>query len=467
MSDREGRRGRILVVEDEGYVRDSLAEILRARGYEVETASAPPAAVAALERAPVDVVLSDLKMPAGGGLELLKRIRMTWPELPVVILTGFGTVGSAVECLRAGASDYVLKPTDPDALEVALERAMESRALKREVAYLRRAEGADDEREPIGESPAWQATLQKVRAAAATDATVLLTGESGTGKDVLARLVHRASRRARAPYVRVNCAAVPLEIWESEFFGHRKGSYTGATADRDGRFVLAHRGTLFMDEVGAMPLAAQAKMLRVLQDGEFDRVGDERPTRVDVRLIAATNSDLEAEVKAGRFRQDLFYRLNVVRVEVPPLRRRREDVPLLVARFVEELAARHGRPAPALDAATLSALAAYPWPGNVRELRNVIERALILSPADRLDVDLSPTGGAPDAGLGAAPAEEEALNLRVALGRREREVLVEALRRSGGVRKEAARLLGIDQRNLGYYLNKHAIDPDAVDAEAP
>ena len=463
MTEPEGRKGRILVVEDESYVRDSLAEILRARGYDVETAAAPPAAVAALERAPVDVVLSDLKMPAGGGLELLKRIRATWPELPVVILTGFGTVGSAVECLRAGASDYVLKPTDPEALEVALERAMESRALKREVAYLRRADGGDDERDPVGASPAWMAVMQKVRAAAATDATVLLTGESGTGKEVLARLLHRWSRRARMAYVRVNCAAVPLEIWESEFFGHRKGSYTGASADRDGRFVLAHRGTLFMDEVGAMPLPAQAKMLRVLQDGEFDRVGDERPTRVDVRLIAATNSELEAEVKAGRFRHDLFYRLNVVRIEVPALRQRREDIPLLAARFVEELAARHGRPVPALEAATLAELASYPWPGNVRELRNVLERALILSPGDRLDVDLTPAGGAPTTDEAAAGAgDEEALNLRVALGRRERDVLLEALRRSGGVRKEAARLLGIDQRNLGYYLNKHAIDPDAV-----
>jgi DNA-binding NtrC family response regulator len=457
-------RGRVLIVEDEAYVRDSLAEVLRSRGYDVETAAAPPAAVASLERAPVDVVLSDLKMPGGGGLELLKRLRATWPDLPVVILTGFGTVASAVQCLREGASDYVLKPADPEALEVALDRAIESRALKREVAYLRRSEAGEGEGDPVGQSAAWQGALQKVRAAAAApDATVLLTGESGTGKEVLARLLHRWSRRASGPYVRVNCAAVPLEIWESEFFGHRKGSYTGATADREGRFALAHRGTLFMDEVGAMPLPAQAKMLRVLQDGEFDRVGDERPTRVDVRLVAATNSDLEKDVKAGRFRQDLFYRLNVVRVTVPPLRTRREDVPVLVRHFVDELSTRLGRPSPTVSATTLAALAAYPWPGNVRELRNVIERALILSPGETLEVDLTPAESAPATG---ADAGDESLNLRVALGRREREVLLDALRRSGGVRKEAARLLGIDQRNLGYYLHKHEIDPDAVDAEA-
>jgi len=447
-------RGRILVVEDETYVRDSLAEMLRERGFDVDGVASPAAAVASLERAPVDVVLSDLKMPGGGGLELLRMVKGRWPDLPVVILTGYGTVSSAVECLRAGASDYVLKPADPGALEVALDRAIESRALRREIAYLRGATGED---EPVGQSAAWQALLQKARAAAATDSTVLLTGESGTGKEVLARLLHRWSLRARSPYVRVNCAAVPLEIWESEFFGHRKGAYTGATADRDGRFLLAHKGTLFMDEVGAMPLPAQAKMLRVLQDGEFERVGDERPTRVDVRLIAATNSDLEADVKAGRFRHDLFYRINVVRLEVPPLRTRRDDIPPLVERFMAELSARLGRPAPPIGPATLAALQAYAWPGNVRELRNVIERAMILSTGGELEVEIAPMEGA-------APAAGESgdLNLRAALGRREREVLLEALKRSGGVRKEAARLLGIDQRNLGYYLHKHELDPDAV-----
>jgi DNA-binding NtrC family response regulator len=450
-------RGRILVVEDEAYVRDSLAEMLRSRGFDVDTAASPPAAVASLERAPVDVVLSDLKMPAGGGLELLRLVKGTWPDLPVVILTGYGTVASAVECLRAGASDYVLKPADPGALEVALDRAIESRALRREVAYLRRAGGEDDD--PVGQSAAWQSLLLKARAAAATDSTVLITGESGTGKEVLARLLHRWSLRTRSPYVRVNCAAVPLEIWESEFFGHRKGAYTGATADRDGRFLLAHKGTLFMDEVGAMPLAAQAKMLRVLQDGEFERVGDERPTRVDVRLIAATNSDLEADVKAGRFRQDLFYRINVVRLEVPPLRTRRDDVPPLVERFMAELSARLGRPAPRVAPSTLAALQSYSWPGNVRELRNVIERAMILSPGAELEVEIAPVEGTtPHTPL----ADASDLNLRAALGRREREVLLEALKRSGGVRKEAARLLGIDQRNLGYYLHKHELDPDAV-----
>src|SRR5882672_2725360 len=227
--------------------------------------------------------------------------------------------------------------------------------------------------------------MKMVEAVAPTDSTVLLLGESGTGKELVARLVHRQSVRAGAPYVRVNCAAVPIEMWESEFFGHRKGAFTGAAGDREGRFRLAHKGTLFMDEIGTMPLLAQAKILRVLQDGEFDRLGDEQPTLVDVRIVAATNSDLEAEVAAGRFRDDLFYRLDVVRIEIPPLRRRTEDIPLLAARFVRQIAARLGRPAPVLGRAALDEMAAYPWPGNVRELRNVLERALILSPGPALD----------------------------------------------------------------------------------
>ena len=288
-------------------------------------------------------------------------------------------------------------------------------------------------------------------------------GESGTGKELIARMVHKLSARKDGPYIRVNCAAVPLEMWESEFFGHRKGSYTGAAADREGRFRLAHRGTLFMDEIGSMPLPSQAKILRVLQDGEFDRLGDEQPTRVDVRIVAATNSDLEADAEAGRFRQDLYYRLNVLRIDIPPLRTRVEDIPLLASRFADEIAARLGRPAPTIDSDVLADLMAYPWPGNARELRNVIERALILYPGESLtSLDLPPVQNL--ALPQPAPAGAGDLNLRSALGRHESELIVEALRRSGGVRKEAARLLGIDQRNLGYYMRKHGIDPDQIES---
>jgi DNA-binding NtrC family response regulator len=386
----------------------------------------------------------------------VKRLQASSSELPVVLLTGHGTVASAVECLKAGAADYILKPADPDALEVALSRAIENRSLRREVRYLRSAADAAAE-DPVGEGRAWRRVLEMVDAAAATDSTVLLLGESGTGKELLARRLHVRSARASAPFVRVNCAAVPLEMWESEFFGHRRGAFTGALADREGRFQLAHRGTLLLDEVGAAPPAAQAKFLRVIQEGEFERLGEARPTRVDVRLVASTNSALEAEVEAGRFRSDLFYRLNVVRIDVPPLRERAEDVPLLVRRFAAEIAGRMGRAAPEPGPNALARLQAYSWPGNARELRSVVERALVLDPEGGLDdVDLLPAGGR--AADGVVPGD---LNLRTRLGALERELLIEALKRSGGVRKEAARLLGIDARNFSYYARKHDLESGA------
>ena len=476
MPERTPPRGRVLVVEDEAYVRASLRDLLRARGFDVDLAESVADAFGSLARSPVDVVLTDLRMPDSDGLDLVRRARESYPEIPVVVLTGQGTIPSAVACVKAGATDYILKPADPDTLEVALDRAIETRALRREVDYLRGGEEDDPEAAgvPVGVSSAWSEVMKKARAAAPSDATVLLLGESGTGKELVARMIHRLSRRARGPYVRVNCAAIPIEMWESEFFGHRKGSFTGAAADREGRFRLAHRGTLFMDEIGTMPLAAQAKILRVLQDGEFDRLGDEKPTRVDVRIVAATNCDLPAEVAAGRFRQDLFYRLNVVRVDLPPLRDRPDDLPLLAKRFARQIAARLGRPAAEIGPEVLAEMEAYPWPGNVRELQNVIERALILNPGPALGpLDLPGVQGPAGPEPGAPPAAFELtsgptrrpqtggeLNLRTALGRREREVVLEALKRSGGLRKEAARLLGIDQRNLGYYLRKHRIDPD-------
>lgn len=451
--DRPRPRGRVLVVEDEAYVRDSLVAVLRAKGFEAEPAASAAEAVALVARAPVDLVLSDLRMPGADGLELLRRLQAVSPEIPVVILTGHGNVASAVECLKAGAADYVLKPADPEALELSVQRALDARSLRREVRYLRGA--AAPAAEPVGESAPWRRVMSMVDAAAPTDATVLLLGESGTGKELLARRLHRLSARAAGPFVRVNCAAIPLELWESEFFGHRKGSFTGAAADREGRFHLAHRGTLLLDEVGAMPAPGQAKLLRAIQDGEFDRLGDEQPTRVDVRIVAATNSDLKAEVEHGRFRADLFYRLNVVRIDVPPLRERKEDIAPLARLAASEVSARLGRPAPEIPAETLARLRAYPWPGNVRELRSVIERALILDPVRGLEsLDLLPAPA--PGGVETAKSERE-LNLREALTRLERDLLLEAQRRSGGVRKEAARLLGIDPRNLAYYLRKHGL----------
>jgi DNA-binding NtrC family response regulator len=452
-------KGRVLVVEDEAYVRDSLGAILAARGYDVSLASSAAAAMETLDRTTVDVVLTDLKMPGVTGSDLIVRIAARSPELPLIVLTGFGTIASAVECMRAGASDYILKPADPEAVDVAIGKALAAGSLRREVAYLRSERLAapgppGPAGEPVGRSEPWRRAMDLVAAAAAADATVLLLGESGTGKELLARRLHQLGPRRAGPYVRVNCSAIPIEMWESEFFGHRKGAFTGAGADREGRFRVAHQGTLFMDEVATMPLPAQAKMLRVLEEGEFDRLGEEQPTRVDVRVIAATNGDLDADVEAGRFRRDLFFRLNVVRIVIPPLRERLEDIPLLTETFAAEISRRLGRAAPQVDAATHAQLAAYPWPGNVRELRNVIERALILNPGETLILPDLPSAQGPDAAASAAAGD---LNLRAALARREKEAVMEALQRAGGVRGEAARLLGIDPRNLAYYLRKHGI----------
>jgi DNA-binding NtrC family response regulator len=449
---------RVLVVEDEAYVRDSLVELLQAREYEVVGVGGVAEALKQLERSPVDVVLTDLKMPGLTGLDLVTRLQASSPGIPVIVLTGHGNVAAAVECLQAGATDFILKPADPQALAVSISRALGTRALKREVAYLRDIAQQGDDR-PLGQSAAWKKVVANIEAAAPTGATVLLRGESGTGKELLARLIHRLSPRANGPYIRVNCAAVPIDIWESEFFGHRKGAFTGAASDREGRFHLADGGTLFLDEIGAMPLAAQAKLLRAIQDGEFDRIGDVQPTRVDVRFVAATNSDLEAEIKRGQFRQDLYYRLAVLEIHVPALRERPDDIPLLATRFAAEVARRLGRPAADIGPETAARFMTYSWPGNVRELQNVIERALILNPEGGLDqLDLAPEAGMAPSSFAAESQGD--LNLRSVMNRYEKDLLVEAQRRSKGVRKEAARLLGIDPRNLNYYLRKHNLADD-------
>jgi DNA-binding NtrC family response regulator len=462
-SAKASHRGRVLVVEDEAYVRDSLTEILHDRGYDVTGAGTVAEGMGVLGRSPIDVVLTDFRLPGADGLELVKQVRAASPDVPVIVLTGQGTITSAVECLKSGAGDYLLKPVDPEALEVALDRALAGRALRREVQYLRGAVGG--ETEPLGQSPAWRRALEMIDAAAGSDSVVLLRGESGTGKELLARRLHQKSRRASGPYIRVNGAAIPLEMWESEFFGHRRGSFTGATADREGWFQLADRGTLFLDEVGAMPPEAQPKLLRTIQDGEFHRLGDQQPTRVDVRIVAATNSDLETDIKDGRFRADLYYRLNVLQIRVPPLRDRADDIEILARAFASEVSARLGRPAPDLDEETLARLRAYPWPGNVRELRSAIERALILHPGrglSALDLAPEPMGPVGQDPPPAAAAGADDLTLRENLSRLERSLIVEAHKRARGVRREAARLLGIDARNLAYYCRKHGIDPDSL-----
>lgn len=449
-------RGTVLVVDDESYVRESLAALLTRKEFRVQTAASGAQALEGESLDGVDAVVTDLKMPGMSGLELVRELRSRRPRLPVIVLTAHGTVASAVECMRAGAYDYVLKPARPEELLLALDRALDRESEIRELEYLRQESGARNE--PVGESAAWERVLELVDLAAPVDTTILLQGESGVGKEEVAKLLHARSSRRRGPFVRVNCAAIPSELVESEFFGHRKGAFTGAVEDRDGRFKVAHRGTLLLDEVNSLPLGAQAKILRVLQDGEFQRVGESKPTRVDVRLLCAANVDLEEEVAASRFRSDLFYRINVLTIRVPPLRERRDDIPLLAATFLRELAPRLGRRVSEIAADAERLLRAYEWPGNVRELRNVIERGVVLSTGERLEPRVLPPeirgdGGGDRAGA----ADREPAGLRDTLLRVERDLLQEALDRADGVRREAARILEIDERNMAYYLKKHGL----------
>jgi len=457
MSPHGEHRGTVLIVDDETYVRDSLTEVLARKGFRMRAAASVAAALEDLDG--LDAVVTDLKMPGAGGDALVRRVAELRPELPVLVLTGHGTVASAVECMKAGAFDYLLKPADPEALALLLARAIGQSCLRRELDYLRsgaesRPGPPSSQESPLGEAEAWRRALELARVAAPTDTTVLLLGESGTGKGELASFLHRHSPRARRAFVQVNCAAVPVELFESEFFGHRRGAFTGAHADREGRFRVADGGTLLLDEIDALPPVAQAKILRVIQDGTFERVGDSRPTHVDVRLLCASNADLEASVQAGRFRADLYYRISVLSIPLPPLRQRPGDVALLARAFLEEFSARQGKAVRRIHPDALAALERYPWPGNVRELRNVLERGVLLQQGEELTPDHLPFTLA-SASLPRSEGGE--LNLKRALAATERRTLEEALERAGGVRQRAAELLGIDARNLAYYLRKHGL----------
>jgi DNA-binding NtrC family response regulator len=462
-------RGTILLVDDEDYVRDSLATVLERRGYLVRGAASAAEALQSHSLDGIDVVVTDLRMPGEDGLQLVRRLAEIDPSLPVIVLTGHGTVPSAVEAMKSGAFEYVVKPVEAEEIVLLLDRAAAQSNLKREVDYLRSSEGGREPgtRGPLGVSTAWKQVTQIVDIAAPTDTSVLLLGESGTGKEEVAQLIHRRSSRSEGAFVRVNCAAIPTELFESEFFGHRKGAFTGAVSDRVGRFRVAHRGTLFLDEINSLPPIAQAKVLRVLQDGSFERVGDSLPTTVDVRLICASNADLAVEVDAGRFRPDLYYRINVMTIHMPPLRERVADIPVLARAFVDEFSSRLGKNVRDMEPDVLEALCVYRWPGNVRELRNVIERGVLLEstttlrlaslPGDLARARTMPMTNSHPIDQANQNSSNKPLTLRAGLAAEERRILEEALRRSNSVRREAARILGIDERNLSYFLKKHGI----------
>ncbi len=442
----------ILIVDDEEAQRKVLAGFLRKRGFETVQAASAEAAAAEISARTIDLVLTDLRMPGRTGLDLVDDLRRINPEVPVIVMTAFGTVATAVEAMKRGAADYLTKPIDLDELEVLVARTLERRALVSENAELRRQVESRYRLEGLETANArMQEAINVAARAAESRATILIRGESGTGKELLARAVHYASPRGRRPLVAVNIAALPETLIESELFGHERGAFTGADRERRGRFELADGGTLFLDEIGDLPRNTQVKLLRVLQEQAIERVGSSRAIAVDVRIIAATNRDLEALVRTGEFREDLYYRLNVVSIELPPLRDRREDVPLLVDHFLRRFAAERKAPVTGLSREALDFLLKHPYPGNVRELENLIHRAVVLARGPIVTTADLPVHVAEPAGE--AGGETDTFVERVA--RFERQLIVDALARAGGVQTQAARLLGMSERHLRYKLRKY------------
>jgi two-component system response regulator AtoC len=448
---------RVLIVDDDDSLRESLEMVLAAEGYEVLAASRAQEALDLLERAPVDVVLCDVRMPGMDGMELLPQLVRRLPGSTIVMMSAFGTEELAIQALSRGAYDYVAKPFQPAELLLTLRKAEERERLRRANDLLRRDMARSlGERSIVAASDGMIEALEMVERAAEFKATVLITGESGTGKEVLARAIHAQSDRRNEPFVGVNCGAIPDALLESELFGHARGAFTGADRAQRGLFVEADGGTVFLDEIGELPPNLQVKLLRVLQEEEIRPLGESKSRRIDARVIAATARDLEREVAEGGFRDDLYYRLNVLRIHVPPLRERRKDIPLLADHFLAHFGAALGKPLSGISDEALERLVAFPWPGNVRELENVIERAVIMARGDRITPSELPGNVlAPALAPGQAAAGD--LSLRRARKALEADLVRRALEASDGNRTHAARLLGISHRSLLYKLKEFGI----------
>ncbi len=444
-------RGRILIVDDESNARAALSEILREDGFATETAADGFKALGKLDEFAPDVILTDLKMPGLDGIAFMEKARAAAPGAVFVVMTAFGTISSAVDAMKKGAENYLLKPLDPETLGAVVERAMEKARLVQEARRLRdRLRERNALSHIVSSDPKMHAVLELVAQVGPSKASVLVTGESGTGKELIAEAIHAASPRAKAPFVRLHCAALSESLLESELFGHERGAFTGAFSRREGRFKQADGGTLFLDEIGEVPAAVQVKLLRFLQERTFERVGGNETLRVDVRIIAATNRDLGAEIKKGAFREDLFYRLNVVAVELPALRDRRADVPALASFFLRRYASENGKTIETFADDALAALLEYRWPGNVRELENVVERAVVLCDGHRIEKKhLSPT---------VVPAEDgEALPPipGSTIADLERYAILKTLEACGGSTSKAATVLGVSPRKIQYKLHEY------------
>jgi two-component system response regulator PilR (NtrC family) len=447
----------ILVVDDEQSMREFLSIMLVKQGHEVSTAADLAGALERLCPADLDLVITDLRLGRDSGLDVLRSVKAETPATEVVVVTAFATTENAIQAMKLGAYDYVLKPFKVDELQLTVEKALEHRALLAENRVLRHRVGDPGPDELIGRAPAIEEVRRLVEKVAPGRTTVLITGESGTGKEVVARAIHNRSGRRETPFVAINCGAIPEGLIESELFGHEKGSFTGASEQRSGLFEVAGAGTLFLDEIGDVPPQVQVKMLRALQERKIRRVGGSRDVAVAARIVAATNRDLAAEVKAGRFREDLYYRLNVIQLRLPPLRERRQDLPLFLAHFLAHFAAEQGRPVPRWSAEAERLLLGWDYPGNVRELSNLVERALTLSDGPEIGAAVLPSTlrgpAAPGAGA-ALRLPEGGLDLEAHLEQLERTILGQALERTGGVKTEAARLLSLSFRQFRYRLAK-------------
>ncbi len=445
----------VLIVDDEERIRRVLQASLSERGYQIATAADGEKAIAKLQE-PVDLIITDLKMPRADGMAVLAHVRKQELGIPVIVMTAFGTVDSAVSAMKKGAYDYITKPFNLDEVEMLVDRALATQAIAQGYRYLQRAEQPRLE-DLVGKSPVMEKLFEQIRRVAASEAGVLLTGETGSGKELVARAIHALSSRNGRLFVPVNCAAIPRDLLESELFGHVKGAFTGASEDREGKFKVADGGTLFLDEIGDMAPELQAKLLRVLEEGRLARVGSNREIGVDVRVVSATHRDLKAAVAEQSFREDLYYRLNVIQIKVPSLRERIEDIPLLAEYFLTSSAARMGRQPLILEADAVALLTSYDWPGNVRELRNVCERLTVLSDGETASADVVLQLVDLPASEAARPvAAGKSGTLAEAVAEAEVAAIAAALERSGDNKVQAARLLGVSERNLWYKLKKYA-----------
>ena len=449
----------ILIVEDEAKMRRLLELNLGDDGFATVSAGDAETGLKLLREHPIDLILTDLKLPGMNGLEFLQTVKRQNAVLPVVVMTAFGSVETAVEAMKAGASDYVLKPFSLTEMRMVIHKELDVRNLREENRSLREALGKRFSHPNIvARSPKMQEVLATVERVARTNSTVLLGGESGVGKDLIARAIHEKSRRASGPFVKINSTAIPENLLESELFGFEKGAFTGAVASKPGKFELADKGTIFLDEIGDVPPVTQVKLLRVLQEREFERLGGTRTVKVDVRLLAATNKDLRQALEQGTFREDLYYRLNVVPIDIAPLRERKQDIPDLVNLFVSRFTGESGKPVEGITPEAMQILVSYHWPGNVRELQNIVERACalakgsVLGPSD-IHLDVRPAKAANGAG-GFLPDG-------MTLEQWEDEMVQEALRRANGNKSQAARLLGLSRNALRYRLSKIGITDEA------